>query len=573
MKLIFRILLCLLFVNTLQAQEEYFVIKNFDVQIEVNKDAYFDIIETIEVEFSEKRRGIFRNIPYRFTNDGQDVKIKINNIDVDNWKFKKSNKNGLMAIRIGDENKFVEGRQEFVIRYRVYDAFIWVDDHIEFYWNMTGDQWNTPIENFAYAIKFPEGISIDKNDYIVFTGAFGQAGNDATAKFRGQNLYGKATRQLNPREGVTIAVNLPKGSITNTTPGMNPDGTPKSFWEKNSLLGIPAALIAFFSWFWFKLGRNPKIKLTDEAIYYPPQGYSPAEMGTLIDNQANNHDIISLLPWWAEQGYLSIRNRPTESEEGLNMRLEKIKDLPTDTPTYQQTVFNKLFAEKEVVYLNEFTNIFYRSMAQAKSQIKDILKEHELYDRSSYRIFHSGWMIAAFFIFVGLGIASMVFFQQIIPGITMMVIGFFAFITHFLSPKLSDYGRDLMGQLHSFRETIKHPDRDAISAILEKDPKYFEYIFPYAIAFDLDSKWLKQTDGLFAAPIWYGYYGHDHSHGQMTNSQPSFQSFTEGFQPREIQQVFTSSPVPDSSSGSSGGGGFSGGSSGGGFGGGGGGSW
>jgi len=68
--------------------------------------------------------------------------------------------------------------------------------------------------------------------------------------------------------------------------------------------------------------------------------------------------------------------------------------------------------------------------------------------------------------------------------------------------------------------------------------------------------------------------GSGYNDGHMGHQQASFQSFTEGFQPREIQQVFTSSPVSTSSgSGSSGGGGFSGGSSGGGFGGGGGGSW
>jgi len=82
---------------------------------------------------------------------------------------------------------------------------------------------------------------------------------------------------------------------------------------------------------------------------------------------------------------------------------------------------------------------------------------------------------------------------------------------------------------------------------------------------------MKKTDGLFSVPIWYGYYGSGSDNGHMMNQQASFQSFTEGFQPREIQQVFTSYPA--SSSGGSGGGGFSGGSSGGGFGGGGGGSW
>jgi len=572
MKLILRIFCCLLFITSLQAQEDLFVIKNFDVQIEVYKDAYFDVIETIQVEFREEQRGIFRTIPYRVTQDGKTYNIKISQVEVDDWKFKKSNKNGELSIRIGSKNKYVDGLQEYVIRYRVSRAFIWADEHTEFYWNMTGDLWKVPIENFAYAIRLPEGITLQKDDYRIFTGAFGEGQQDATINYRGRNLHGKASRALSAREGVSIGVRLPKGSIIDTAGGMKADGTIKTFWEKNSLFGIPAALVAFFSFYWFKLGRNQKLQSSGEAVYYPPQGYSPAEMGTLIDNKANQRDIIALLPWWAEQGLISIRNRPTESEEGLNMRLERLKDLSADAPLYQQTIFNKLFEEKEVVFLNEFTNVFYTALGTAQSQVKKTLKKQELYDRSSYRIFHSGWMIAASFVCVAIGVLFISVLYQPLAGIIMLVLGLFAFISHFLSPKLSDYGRDLMRQLYSFRETIKNPDRDAISQILKKDPKYFEYIFPYAIAFGMEKNWMKQTDGLFSVPLWYGYYGAGFGHDDVSSQQASFSDFTEGFQPREVQQVFTSAPA--SASGGSGGG-FSGGGghSGGGFGGGGGGSW
>ena len=55
----------------------------------------------------------------------------------------------MVHIRIGDPKKFVEGRQTYVITYRVENVLLYFEDHDEFYWNVTGNGWPAPIREAA----------------------------------------------------------------------------------------------------------------------------------------------------------------------------------------------------------------------------------------------------------------------------------------------------------------------------------------------------------------------------------------------------------------------------------------
>lgn len=61
---------------------EYFVIKDYQVTIDVNKDGSLDINEKILVDFKIQQQGIFRKIPYRTKIDGKKKQIRIYNIKI-----------------------------------------------------------------------------------------------------------------------------------------------------------------------------------------------------------------------------------------------------------------------------------------------------------------------------------------------------------------------------------------------------------------------------------------------------------------------------------------------------------
>ena len=63
-------ILLLLFFSLLIAMGAYaqggYIIKQYTVVVKVNKDASLDITETILVDFSESRHGIYRMIPFKY---------------------------------------------------------------------------------------------------------------------------------------------------------------------------------------------------------------------------------------------------------------------------------------------------------------------------------------------------------------------------------------------------------------------------------------------------------------------------------------------------------------------------
>ena len=59
-------------------------------------------------------------------------------------------------IYVPDAN---DATRTVIIRYRVLDAIRFFDDHDELYWNVTGDEWDVPIESVTAHIELPAGIT------------------------------------------------------------------------------------------------------------------------------------------------------------------------------------------------------------------------------------------------------------------------------------------------------------------------------------------------------------------------------------------------------------------------------
>ncbi|MBK7885680.1 MAG: DUF2207 domain-containing protein [Chitinophagaceae bacterium] len=128
--------------GTIQAQE-YFTIKQYDVAVKVNKDASLDITETIKVNFTQPRRGIFRLIPFKYKlqplgdgiekadrqmESGGYTHTLIEDIKVEGWEYKVSNQGNYKEIRIGNANKYLNGNQQYIIHYKLLNAINFYKD-------------------------------------------------------------------------------------------------------------------------------------------------------------------------------------------------------------------------------------------------------------------------------------------------------------------------------------------------------------------------------------------------------------------------------------------------------------
>jgi hypothetical protein len=188
-----------------------FTIRKFHSQIVVNEDSSFTVKETIDVEFHRQRHGIYREIPFKYTNDnGKTIKTPLEILSVTDtvgreWKYKVRSVGNVINIRIGDAKTYVSGFQSYVITYRVENAILYFDNHDELYWNVTGNYWKAPIRGASADVTLSAKKESKNLWAACFTGVYGSQKADCsfTTSHNSGEFFTKT--YLDPGEGLTIA--------------------------------------------------------------------------------------------------------------------------------------------------------------------------------------------------------------------------------------------------------------------------------------------------------------------------------------------------------------------------------
>ena len=540
-----------------------FDIKSFHVDITIQDDGTFQVEETIDVFFNEKRRGLFRLIPYKYLVNGENYNIKISDIKVEGEETKISNEGRNKKIRIGHPDKKIQGHKTYYINYKVDKALVQHEDAFEFYWNLTGNDWDIPIEVASFNIRYPDQVELSKQDIRIFADDYGSEFTAVEYEITRNELKGKSTRLIDPGNGISVATMIPANQLSIAPSSLRQIEIPKVY-PKDIYFPIPAMILGWFLWLWKTKDRREIPDKVDEK-YYPPNDMSPTEVGAFYDYQVNNRDILALIPKWGNEGLIKLESIPKADEE-YDIYFHKEASISLSAPAYEQELFNGLFDSSKVIFLEDLKNKFYKTFSQSKANFsKDIILQ-ELYDQESKNKLHNPWSTILWIGLILLGGFMLINFHLWISGGILIVFAIAGFIITFSRPKLSERGYNAHMHLKGLKNFLSNPHPTKIHQLISDDPNYLDKIFPYVVAFGLDDKWnskLKTIDGVSHHPAWYYESGNRHSNNTIG-------SFTKAFSPKSIESAFTSSP--HSSSGSGGGGGVSG-SSGGGFGGGGGGSW
>ncbi len=549
-----------------------FTIKHYQVAVMINKDASLDITETIDVNFSESRHGIFRMIPYQYPlaplpagiekadrqleSNGHAHTI-IEDIAVSDRNYSVRNSGDYKEIKIGDKDKYVEGDQQYIIHYRMLNAINFFKDRSELYFNIIGDRWETNIDVVNFSISLYDALPATPS-FFVATGATGSQENKTITKWAGNKTFtGYTTEVLLANQGLTVGIVFPKDFITQ---------------QNYMLLGmkwlaLPCIVLALMFLIWRRWGRDEKLTITTE--FYPPKDVSPSVAGYVIDDKLDRRDLTALIPYWGAGGYLKIKETETKALLGLVKNTEydfiKVKDLPETAMGFERTLFNGIFESGDTVALSSLKNVLYKTMALSKKQLEAEVDKGAYYEKGSRGI-------GCFFSLVGIaslayGIFHLIKFwgdpfwmsvALIASGIIIIVFGTFM-------AKKTAKGNELYQKLAGFKEFITSVEKDRLAQFLKEDEHYFDTVLPYAIVFDIADAWKDKLKGLEVPPPgWYsGSYGNNFSTYMFMNSLDRSMN--------EMTKNFYSAPSSSGSSGGSwsGGGGFSGG----GFGGGGGGSW
>ncbi len=286
---------------------EAFDISSYNVNMDVGLNNSYKITETIDVSFSEQRRGIIRSIPLT-TNGG--YRAKVSDVMVENHNAEVYSEDGYQKIKIGDADKFAPQKTQYVISYVYTIGYDYMDNMDELYFNIIGPQWDCNISNVSFKVNMPKTFDKDKLNFTY--GATGSTENtNLEHTVNGNTISGKLNQKLGSYEALTIALPLEEGYFSEAKKEANF----ADFISKFYFLILPAILVLMML-LWSKKGKSSHIIPTVE--FYPPEGLTSADVGFMIDNEVNPMDITSLIIYWVTKTVTTNLNKPIQMYSSID---------------------------------------------------------------------------------------------------------------------------------------------------------------------------------------------------------------------------------------------------------------
>lgn len=545
-------------------------IQKFSAEIFVEPDSSLDVTETIEANFIGVWHGLYRTIPVEYvTPQGFNYSLFVKLESVTDaagqaLKVESSRQGHYLKWKIYIDDA-TDADRTIQVHYLVRNGLKFFEDHDELYWNVTGDEWDIPVGDASAQIILPPGVTgVRTNE---FTGAYRSRGQDATVTTSGSTVEVSMQRPLSFHEGLTIVVGMDKGFVKE--PGTS--DLIDQFIASNWPILFPVPVFLFMFWLWYTRGRGPRSGPV-AVQYSPPEGLSPAEAGTLVDENAAMRDITATIVDLAVRGYIVIEEKEKSGIMGLLhskdyvFHLKKgLQEWPS-LKAHELALLAGIFSNglQTDVDLSSLENVFYKKLPTIKNNIFDALMQHGYfqhrpdYVRTGYVT--GGIVVAALLFLTGnwlsqkTGVAIAPFFiAAIISGAVIAGFGWF------MPARTADGAKALSGVL-GFEDFLTHVETDHLERI-SQTPETFEKFLPYAMALGVEKKWVGAFQNIYSQPpSWYqgGYYNGGFYPILFVNSLDNMTT--------RASSIMTSAPRSSGGSGFGGGG-----SSGGGFGGGGGG--
>ncbi|OYO25133.1 hypothetical protein CGZ93_01360 [Enemella dayhoffiae] len=298
--------------------------------------------------------------------------------------------------------------------------------------------------------------------------------------------------------------------------------------------------------------------------FTPPAGAKPGELGTLIDERADDRDVTATIIDLAIRGHLRI-------EETGNKEWTLVKLLcPEQVEPYERAILDTLFTHHETVSTQQLKDKeFAGLMTDTKASLYERVHKHHHWFSGNPEKVRGLWVVAGL-VLAGLGVAIGVGLGLVaglgLVGAGIVVVGLLLAAMSGRMPARTAEGSAVLAQTKGFEQYLSTAEGDQIR--FEEGVDVFSRYLPYAIVFGVAERWAKVFSDLaaqgryepeshwYVSPHGYGfYYGAGFASSLDGLSTAMASSISEA-----VSSVQASS---SSSSGFSGGGGFGGGGGGG----------
>jgi len=564
----FLCLFLLVFASPLSAKS--WRVADFNDTISVHEDGSAVVHERITLAFIGEWHGIHRFIPIEYPGpQGTNFTLFLTITGVTDGnggklKYESSTANGFRDLKIFIPDA-VNATRTVEIDYTVRNGMRFFEDHDEFYWNVTGNDWPVPIDHASALVSFQDSAAGSLRAQA-FTGAYGSAERGASAEVRGSEISFETNNPLPMRGGMTIDIFIPKGTLK------EPGAFTRFIWflGSNPIVFLPFWTFAVMFTLWWYKGRDPDPGLSVAPMYEPPAGMTPAEAGTLLEDTVHPRDITSTLVDLAVRGFVKIEEVDDKGlvfhHKDYIFHLLKPRDQWGSLAPHERVMLENVFAGADATRLSSLKNRFYTAIPRIRQDIKSALKIKGMYllDPDSA----NGYSLAAIVVIAAPFLMLQFLWNKPVFSSIGLLIGcgivsaiIWWLFARQMSAKTVQGARTRIAVL-GFQEFMNRVDAERLKRM---PPDTFEKYLPYAMALGVEHHWAQAFAGIVQnQPSWYV------SPNAGMGFNPIFFSSSMHSMATDMHQVFVSAPRASSRGSGWGGGGGGGGFSGGGFGGGGG---
>lgn len=326
---------------------------SFQADVTVNRDASLLVVETIVVHAAGGAvdHGIYRDLPtrargFQFFETTTPFDIVDVRRDGRPEPYTVATHGTDLRVRIGDRDRRLGvGDFTYTLTYRTVPHLRAQPERDELYWNVTGNDWELPIEEASAIVHLPPGADGPVGPLEGFTGPSGSTARDLRVEQRAATPVFTTTRPLARHEGLTIRLGWAKGLVV--PPGAAANRA--TFARDNARLLVAAALVtclfAYFLIAWRRVGRDPPpgpMVVTSR----PPEALSPAALRYVLRMGVDDNGFAAALLSLADKGHLRIA-----AEHGGRYTLTRQSRDTAALPPEERALADALFARDDVVRL------------------------------------------------------------------------------------------------------------------------------------------------------------------------------------------------------------------------------
>lgn len=374
-----------------------YYIDSWRYQATIHANNTWEVCETLKVTFNEPRHGIYHYLNRFYTDQHPwldnpsatySYYLHVDDVNVEGSEFQLldgSDDFESLNIKIGNADQTLTGQHTYVINYKLSYPDDRCEDYDQLFHSVMAGNVTTEVGRFDFYLDFDKELPSrlhEPGQLSVYSAPYGVAKNtlDVHCKVTDRSIAG-TVEHIPANNAITLYSRLPEGYYESPRS--------ESGWAFYGMFGVTIALLTYLMVDLLFLRRRQKA--VPVVCNHPPKGLTPAEVGTIIDDSADTSDLLSLLPWLAQKGYIRITEIADKgkTEKPSDLKLELLRPLEEDQPKYLQLFMEALFGKKmknHEVLVSALDEHAADKIERSKDALKKSFKEERILCRTSGRV-------------------------------------------------------------------------------------------------------------------------------------------------------------------------------------------